>query len=154
MTSIWGSAQWLLIIQLCRVGGEEQSLLIRHWQPIPSPYSQTDSLGILMSCALYAFVNTKLHTACKDNNTAWIHREDWTDDPAQWLHSVNLGTIRDRLLIQVYKDPLLRSSFTKPFVLDDCQNVIMKLSLSLCAIVWRYGDAEFGTGRGASGRNA
>ncbi|KAL7407110.1 hypothetical protein ABVT39_003261, partial [Epinephelus coioides] len=30
----------------------------------------TDSSGILMSCALYAFVNTELHAACKHNNTA------------------------------------------------------------------------------------
>lgn len=52
----------------CRVGGEEQSLLIRDWQPIPSSYSEKDSAGILMSCALYAFVNGKLHTACKYNN--------------------------------------------------------------------------------------
>lgn len=50
------------------MGGEEQSLLIRDWQPIPSSYSQTDSSGILMSCALYAFVNAELHAACKHNN--------------------------------------------------------------------------------------
>lgn len=54
----------------CRVGGEEQSLLIRDWQPIPSSYSATDSSGILMSCALYAFVSTELHTARKHNNIA------------------------------------------------------------------------------------
>lgn len=54
---------------LCRVGGEEQSLLIRDWQPIPSSYSQTDGPGILMSCALYTFVNAELCAACKHNNT-------------------------------------------------------------------------------------
>lgn len=55
---------------LCWVGGEEQSLLIRDWQPIPSSYSQTDGLRILMSCALYTFVNAELCAACKHNNTA------------------------------------------------------------------------------------
>lgn len=53
-----------------REGGEEQSLLIRDWQPIPSSYSQTHSSGILMSCALYAFVNAKLHAA----NTITLQR--------------------------------------------------------------------------------
>ncbi len=55
---------------LRRVGGEEQSLLIRDWQPIPSPYSQTDSSGIQMSCVLFAFVNAEPRAACKHNNTA------------------------------------------------------------------------------------
>lgn len=71
MVSIGGAAQWLLIRQVCaKKGGEEQSLLIRDWQPIPSSYSQTDSQRILMSCALCAFVNTELHAARKHNNTS------------------------------------------------------------------------------------
>lgn len=54
----------------CGVGGEEQSLLIRDWQPIPSSYSQTDSSRILMSCVLYAFVNAELSADSKHNDTA------------------------------------------------------------------------------------
>lgn len=73
------------------MGGEKQSLLIRDWQPIQPPYSETDSLGILMSCALYAFVNVELtHTHALQTQwhctNARTHRGTCSSGPAQWSH--------------------------------------------------------------------
>lgn len=56
-----------------------------------------------MSCALCAFVSTD----GKYNNTVLLQeytKKNWTDDPVQCSHGVNLGTMRDQLVIQVFND--------------------------------------------------